>query len=314
MIANKVCRECGEELNDENWSLQSQKYWNDTCKECITKGRQEWIKVFASPHNCRVCGDELFPSLYQENPRVAIAGNITLNMLNRSNYICMECKRTSARLSRTRLRFKRSYNLTVDKSLTQSQLDSLEKAHRMDGVHDALTTNRQFAFNNVAWWKSHGQDIETIAENIKTSVDVVNDLIKEFETDEDRATLKTDQRFTTNYTQDVLRGATDFLRAHNDEIQTAIVANSEFSDVGNGEIKFWIYEDVAHEKYSVQEAVYIIENCETDEMVDETTEYTPLDVMIEMAGYSYSRDVWYKAEELFNERKELHDARQYLNR
>lgn len=110
-----------------------------------------------------------------------------------------------------------------------------------------------------------------------------------------------------NYTQDVLEDAVDFLQNHPDEIKEAILEDTDFSDIEDGEIRDWLHEEVTDRYYSLAAAAYIIENCENEET--DCGLYEGLDArdaMSVIAAYSYSSDVWFKAEELYEEmRSEL---------
>jgi hypothetical protein len=47
-------------------------------------------------------------------------------------------------------------------------------------VREAITTDRQYAAESVMYWQSHGGDLKNIATMLKTDVDVLVDLLKEF--------------------------------------------------------------------------------------------------------------------------------------
>lgn len=104
-----------------------------------------------------------------------------------------------------------------------------------------------------------------------------------------------------DYNKDLLDDVVAFLEDMKDEIKAALVAGTEFDDIDDGEIRYSMEESICT-SFSLEDAVYVIDNCENEETDTGLWEgLDPSDAIIAMAAYSYQADAWFKAEELYND-------------
>lgn len=106
-----------------------------------------------------------------------------------------------------------------------------------------------------------------------------------------------------DYTQDVAEDAFDFLSEIEEDIKNAIVNGEEdiseitCDETGRGEIRDYFHEEVTDRAYSIEDAAYVIANCENEETDRGMWEGLEMDrAMQACAAYSYSNDVWAEVE------------------
>lgn len=102
-----------------------------------------------------------------------------------------------------------------------------------------------------------------------------------------------------DYKQDVAEDAFDFLSEIEEDIKDAIVSGEEEVDeivcdkTGRGEIRDYFHEEVIDRGYSIEDAAFVIANCEEEETDRGLWEGLEMDrAMQACAAYSYSNDVW----------------------
>jgi len=108
-----------------------------------------------------------------------------------------------------------------------------------------------------------------------------------------------------DYEKDVEREAKDFLREYEDEMKEAIREGRDFD--GN-DIDSAFHETITDRAYTPEDAVYILEHCENEE--NDRGIWEGLDWREELsarAAYSFSNDVWFKCEEIYNRIKEEYE-------
>jgi hypothetical protein len=108
-----------------------------------------------------------------------------------------------------------------------------------------------------------------------------------------------------DYDNDVQEDAVGFLEDHEDEFKEAIKDGTDFdiNDISCLDTSF--HESITDRAYSLTDAAYIIEHCENEETDSGLWEgQQPEDAISTKAAFSYSRDVWFKCEELYNSIKD----------
>ena len=116
-----------------------------------------------------------------------------------------------------------------------------------------------------------------------------------------------------NYQKDVEQEAIDFLINHDEDVKESL-KNGESWD--RNDIS-WLddswHSAIVDKSYTPSDAVYILENCEneeTDKGLYGGDNADWRDIISTLAAYSYSNDVWFEAEELYNELKEEFENQQ----
>jgi len=106
-----------------------------------------------------------------------------------------------------------------------------------------------------------------------------------------------------DYNNDVNTEAFDFLDEIEADIKAAIISGEEdiseinCSESGRGEIRDYFHETVIDRGYSIEDAAYIIANCEDEETDTGLWEGREMhDAMQACAAYSYGNDVWAEVE------------------
>lgn len=107
----------------------------------------------------------------------------------------------------------------------------------------------------------------------------------------------------TDYRQDVISDAFEFLKYNQRDIREAIAEDTEeLSAVLNGGIYDRFCEDLHSRTYSWMEAATIIENCKREEDDASLWHGQKMEDMVQVcAVYSYANDVWDLATELYEE-------------
>jgi len=104
-----------------------------------------------------------------------------------------------------------------------------------------------------------------------------------------------------NYNKDLLDDVVTFLEDIEDDIKAALISGTEFDDIDDGDIRYRMEESM-HTSFSLEDAVFVIDNCENAETDAGLWEgLDPSDSIIAMAMHSYMADAWFKAEELYEE-------------
>lgn len=104
-----------------------------------------------------------------------------------------------------------------------------------------------------------------------------------------------------NYDKDLLDDVTAFIESIEDEIKAALIDRTAFDNIDGGDIQCRMEESI-YTPFSLEDAVFVIDNCENEETDAGLWEgLDPSDAIIAMAVYSYRADAWFKAEELYDE-------------
>lgn len=114
-----------------------------------------------------------------------------------------------------------------------------------------------------------------------------------------------------NYDTDIEKEAKEFMQEIEDELKEAIKDNLEFdrNDIDALDTRF--HEEITDRGYTLSDAAFIIENSdnpETDSGIWEGQQ--PEDAIRTKAAYSFSNDVWFKCDEIYNEIKEEYKEQQ----
>lgn len=106
-----------------------------------------------------------------------------------------------------------------------------------------------------------------------------------------------------DYTRDVAEEAFDFLSEIDEDIKNAIVeGETDISEIvcdetGYGEIRDYFHESVVDRSYSIEDAAFVIANCENEETDRGIWEGLEMhEAMQACAAYSYGNDVWNEVE------------------
>lgn len=111
-----------------------------------------------------------------------------------------------------------------------------------------------------------------------------------------------------DYGKEVKQEAVDFLLNQESMIVDALENDSDFDQNEIEGLDSAWHENIVDRSYSLQDAAYILENCENEESDSGLWEGRDArETLSAMAAYSYSNDVWSEAEELYNEIKERMD-------
>ena len=111
-----------------------------------------------------------------------------------------------------------------------------------------------------------------------------------------------------DYEKDVLEEAVDFLLEFEDAIKGALIDDIDFDNIdsGYGDMRDALHTSVTDRSYTPEDAVYILQNCENEE--EDSGIWEGLkdwrDELSARAAYTFSNDVWSKAEKLYNELKD----------
>lgn len=106
-----------------------------------------------------------------------------------------------------------------------------------------------------------------------------------------------------DYTRDVEKAAFDFLSDIEADVKAAIISGEEdISEItceesGYGEIRGFFHESVVDQSYSIEDAAFVIANCENEETDTGMWEGLEMDeAMQRCAAFSYGNDVWAEVE------------------
>lgn len=108
-----------------------------------------------------------------------------------------------------------------------------------------------------------------------------------------------------DYDNEIDNEARDFLLDHEEMIVQALKddADWDYNDIDNLD-SLW-HETIVDRGYTLEDAAYILENCQNEE--NDSGIWEGLDAqeaMSAQAAYSYSNDVWFRCEEMYNNIKE----------
>ena len=111
-----------------------------------------------------------------------------------------------------------------------------------------------------------------------------------------------------DYKHDVNTDAYDFLNEIEADIKEAIINGEEdiseidCSESGYGEIRDYFHEAVVDRSYSIEDAAFVIANCENQETDTGLWEGRDMEEAMQVcAAYSYGADVWEEAERIYDE-------------
>lgn len=106
-----------------------------------------------------------------------------------------------------------------------------------------------------------------------------------------------------DYTRDVEKDAVDFLSDIEADVKKAIIdGEADVSEItceesGYGEIRDFFHESVVDQSYSIEDAAFVIANCENEETDTGMWEGLEMhEAMQACAAYSYGNDVWNEVE------------------
>ena len=112
-----------------------------------------------------------------------------------------------------------------------------------------------------------------------------------------------------DYEKDVEDEAKDFLSEYKDDLKRAIKEEKEFDRNDIEVLDDAFHENITDRAYSPEDAVFILEHCdneETDSGLWEGQDWR--DELSTRAAFSFSSDVWFKCEQIYNEIKEEYES------
>ncbi len=110
-----------------------------------------------------------------------------------------------------------------------------------------------------------------------------------------------------NYEKDIIQEAIDFLKDHADDFKEAIMDRKDFDRNEISSLDESFHCNITDRAYTPEDAVYILEHCENEET--DSGLWQRLDWRGQLsarAAYSFSLDVWFKAEEIYKELVDLY--------
>jgi len=120
-----------------------------------------------------------------------------------------------------------------------------------------------------------------------------------------------------NYEKDVEEDANDFIKEMREYIEKAIADNEcDFDDIKTeyGDLRDRFHEDIIDRAYSPEDAIFILQNCENEEMDGGLWEGLDWrEQLSARAAYTYGNDVWIKIEEIVQELQSRIDDAEHGN-
>jgi hypothetical protein len=108
-----------------------------------------------------------------------------------------------------------------------------------------------------------------------------------------------------DYDDEIEKEARDFIIEHEDMFVEALKNDSDWDYNDIDDLDSCWHDDIVDRAYTLDDAAYILDNCheeETDSGLWDGRDAQ--EAMSARAAYSYANDVWFKAEEMYNEIKE----------
>jgi hypothetical protein len=108
-----------------------------------------------------------------------------------------------------------------------------------------------------------------------------------------------------DYDNEVEEEAYDFIFDHEEMMVQALKDDADWDYNDIDDLDMYWHEEIVDRGYTLEDAAYILSECHEEESDRGLWEgQDASDAMSTQAAYSYSNDVWFKCEELYNELKE----------
>lgn len=108
-----------------------------------------------------------------------------------------------------------------------------------------------------------------------------------------------------NYIKDIKEEAIDFLIYNEDMVKDALNDNFDWDRNDINDLDRYFHEQITDREYHLEEAAFVLKHCENKETDSGLWHgLKPEQAIGCQAAYSFSNDVWFECEKLYNELKE----------